>query len=500
MAEGGEGENFFVSFVKSLGGGIPLLKGIKEEMGDWSALKAGFRRAIEALSAFANQYIRLTAAMGFKLVTVGFVVGAQLVQGVINGIRSKIAEAEGTILSFAARMIAAAQNKFIIHSPSQVFFQIGKDVAQGFIDGIAAMKASTQAAMASILDVSGVKGLTKKDASGVQLLTEITNKIAQLNIVTEEQRVRQELTKKAYEGTNAAIIAAIIIGAKYIDRLNEEKAAIDAIRASLDATMDHTGMGRDQLGGGETGGFPMPGGGIDEDEGFPPPPIDPWDDFWTMMKGRLDEFRNSLPSMKQAIGENLLSGIQAIGDVFANAVANWDGTAKGFFKSLAQGFRQMISQIISELVRVMVMKAILNLIGGIAGGAMGGGSSGSVGGGLSGGTSHSGGFASGGRVQGPGTSTSDSIWASLSQGEFVMSARAVSKFGSEFFERLNMGQPQLAFASGGAVSSSSTYNNSSYSNPTVNIYMQGGGGTHNTRDQIERAVIAGLQKAQMRNK
>lgn len=65
-------------------------------------------------------------------------------------------------------------------------------------------------------------------------------------------------------------------------------------------------------------------------------------------------------------------------------------------------------------------------------------------------------YASGGHVQGPGTGTSDSIRAWLSDGEFVQKASAVSKYGVGFMSALNEGQiPQEAlpgFAKGGFVS------------------------------------------------
>lgn len=53
-------------------------------------------------------------------------------------------------------------------------------------------------------------------------------------------------------------------------------------------------------------------------------------------------------------------------------------------------------------------------------------------------------FATGGLVQGPGTGTSDSIIARLSNGEFVNRAAAVNKFGRPFFEDLNAGFLNLA--------------------------------------------------------
>jgi TP901 family phage tail tape measure protein len=48
-----------------------------------------------------------------------------------------------------------------------------------------------------------------------------------------------------------------------------------------------------------------------------------------------------------------------------------------------------------------------------------------------------GGFAGGGQVSGPGTSISDSILAWLSNGEYVVKAAAVRKYGAEFFDALN---------------------------------------------------------------
>lgn len=58
-------------------------------------------------------------------------------------------------------------------------------------------------------------------------------------------------------------------------------------------------------------------------------------------------------------------------------------------------------------------------------------------------------YSGGGSVRGRGTGTSDSIFARLSNGEFVMKAKAVRKWGVGMLNRLNRGLP--AFASGGLV-------------------------------------------------
>lgn len=60
------------------------------------------------------------------------------------------------------------------------------------------------------------------------------------------------------------------------------------------------------------------------------------------------------------------------------------------------------------------------------------------------------GYATGGHISGPGTGTSDSMLARLSNGEYVIKAAAVRRFGKGFFDQLNnMRLP--GFATGGAV-------------------------------------------------
>jgi hypothetical protein len=66
-----------------------------------------------------------------------------------------------------------------------------------------------------------------------------------------------------------------------------------------------------------------------------------------------------------------------------------------------------------------------------------------------GGTPH---LASGGPVYGPGSATSDSIPAYLSNGEYVIKAAAVARYGVAMFDRLNA----MRFASGGFVGASSS--------------------------------------------
>jgi len=60
-------------------------------------------------------------------------------------------------------------------------------------------------------------------------------------------------------------------------------------------------------------------------------------------------------------------------------------------------------------------------------------------------------FATGGYISGPGTGTSDSIPAYLSNGEYVINAAAVRKLGKRHLDMLNNGIPIPRFADGGMV-------------------------------------------------
>lgn len=101
-------------------------------------------------------------------------------------------------------------------------------------------------------------------------------------------------------------------------------------------------------------------------------------------------------------------------------------------KSAAQAFGDFGRSVLATIQNILAQKLAESLFGNLfkAGGAAGSGI-GSVISGLFKG------FAAGGYVSGPGTSTSDSIPARLSAGEFVVNARAVGRVGVAFLDALN---------------------------------------------------------------
>ncbi len=124
-------------------------------------------------------------------------------------------------------------------------------------------------------------------------------------------------------------------------------------------------------------------------------------------------------------------------------------------KSAKEAFADFARSVISAINRIAAQKIAEELFGGMSKG--GGGASGGLGGLISG-LFQWAGFASGGYVTGPGTTTSDSIPARLSAGEYVLRAEAVRRVGVEFLHALNGGLaaprwlgPRLAFAEGGLV-------------------------------------------------
>lgn len=119
-------------------------------------------------------------------------------------------------------------------------------------------------------------------------------------------------------------------------------------------------------------------------------------------------------------------------------------------KSAKDAFADFARSVLASINRIASQKLAESLFG-----AMGGGGSGGLGAFISGLFK---GFATGGLVSGPGTSTSDSIPARLSAGEYVLRAAAVRRLGVDFLHALNGGLSvprwqgvRLAFAEGGLV-------------------------------------------------
>ncbi|KAB1593801.1 tape measure protein [Burkholderia cepacia] len=162
-------------------------------------------------------------------------------------------------------------------------------------------------------------------------------------------------------------------------------------------------------------------------------------------------------------------------EAFTSAFRNMEDAAASFATSGKVNFRGLVDSMIADLARFYTRAGLSAVIGwgssalGLDTGGSGGFSSSSLLGGVMGGLSNAFGagggnayqfhLAGGGRVSGPGTSTSDSIPAWLSDQEFVVKAAAVRKPGVlRLLEAINSGQDLgfAKFANGGLVGGGST--------------------------------------------
>jgi hypothetical protein len=113
-----------------------------------------------------------------------------------------------------------------------------------------------------------------------------------------------------------------------------------------------------------------------------------------------------------------------------------------------------------------------------------------------------GGAATGGLITGPGGPTSDSIPTMLSNGEYVIKAAAVAKYGPKFFDAMNSGtyMPNVRVPSGAVNYSAAGNKISSMSNGDVNYNVSVNvAGTNASADEIANVVIKTLKQRQNAN-
>lgn len=127
---------------------------------------------------------------------------------------------------------------------------------------------------------------------------------------------------------------------------------------------------------------------------------------------------------------------------FSGAITDWITGAQSFGDAMKNILQQLIAQLIQAAIYATIVAACTGGGGGFA--ARWKGAFGKA-------------LATGGSVAGPGTGTSDSVPAMLSNGEYVLNAQAVDRLGVPFLNGLNTGRLR-GFASGGLVGSGGAYN------------------------------------------
>lgn len=164
---------------------------------------------------------------------------------------------------------------------------------------------------------------------------------------------------------------------------------------------------------------------------------------------RVQTWKNEIAQVKLVVDDVAVAIDGAVQDGFAQmfeAIGSGAKSAKDAFADFARSVLAAINRIASQKLAEALFGSLFG------GGGAGGFSLGSLV------SSLFQGFAGGGYVTGPGTSTSDSIPARLSAGEYVLNAAAVKRVGVAFLEAINglsggprIQGPRLAFTAGGLV-------------------------------------------------
>lgn len=190
---------------------------------------------------------------------------------------------------------------------------------------------------------------------------------------------------------------------------------------------------------------------------------------WTNgMRAAMQDYADQAKNVAAQVGQ----AFTTLSSDMENSLADWLTTGKLSFSSFEKDFENMLAHMVAKALIAKAETGLVNLVSMMP---IGGGGLGTIGAGM----------ADGGRVVGPGTGTSDSVMARLSNGENVITADATSHYGQQFMNDLNaMRLPR--FAQGGLVGSSAGASGASgvMSSPqtTVNIYGAQDGARVEQRD------------------
>lgn len=157
---------------------------------------------------------------------------------------------------------------------------------------------------------------------------------------------------------------------------------------------------------------------------------------WDALQISVGTVFTAITEAARIVADNIREAFEGIAVSIRGAFSGLADSIRIELAAVSSAASSMISRIISELQdlrnALSAIKSQLNNSGGGGNTTLG--------------------YAGGGQVRGPGTSTSDSIPARLSRGEFVIRAQAVKHYGAELFAALNgMRAPLPKFSFGGAV-------------------------------------------------
>lgn len=164
---------------------------------------------------------------------------------------------------------------------------------------------------------------------------------------------------------------------------------------------------------------------------------------------------------------------ESLGDAFTSTWGHMTSALEKFVTTGKLNFKDLTASVLADLAKIAMRQATMSIFTSIAGSFAGAA------------------FADGGAVSGPGTGTSDSIPARLSNGEFVVNASATSKYRS-LLESINSGQV-AHFASGGYVGTDSTQAGTAAGTTPVSVTVNHGKGNDGLSEKDAKDLHALVQ-------
>ncbi|MEB4559605.1 tape measure protein [Pasteurella multocida] len=186
------------------------------------------------------------------------------------------------------------------------------------------------------------------------------------------------------------------------------------------------------------------------------------------MKLKIVELKSAGNDLEKAFKDGLTQGIQSS----LMGLAQGTMTLRDAIKNLALTIVNSMAQIAAQQLAMQATSAIGGLFGAVGGTVT---------------------AATGGYITGPGTGTSDSIPARLSNGEYVIRAASVSRYGVDFLHAINRGQLRK-YSTGGLVSMPKV---SASREPGLTQAMQNNGGMHAVASPVHIQQTLAVDSAEL---
>lgn len=234
--------------------------------GDWSGAWQTFVGIVQrSVSAFGTilstlgglvwQTVKHVGSLIYKaaadFLAAGQQVGRNIVDGIVGGIKSGYTRVTNAAKELAIRAITGAKVQLDSHSPSRVFFGIGRDVALGFILGLGSMEAQAAEAINKLVIPKQVAAAAVKGKKAVKLtpaqkatndasdllekIKEDFNSLAPAGQKTKELEVQAELASLKFRGLSDSIRETLLSAARFYDQRKANLSIGDELNNQLDA-------------------------------------------------------------------------------------------------------------------------------------------------------------------------------------------------------------------------------------------------------------------------